>query len=126
MWRLTAFLVCLLSLALNGCVAVGTGQVVGRYVGFVEVLEPAPVAGTAAGVRQTRVRTLGGWLEVSPGVGGVESLGAGWRSSQRLIVPKDCRLVIIVRSEAEMASVKTLLSLEGVAKGEQCLLKDAG
>jgi hypothetical protein len=111
--------------ALCGCAVQGTNEtVVGRYFGFVEVRSDPPPGDTASGVRHVRVRTLGGWLELSPDAGGVESVGAGWRSSDRLVVPNDCRLVIIVRNDAELASARALLDTQAIARGELCLIQD--
>lgn len=111
--------------ALSGCAVQGTNErVIGRYFGLVEVRSDLPAGDTAPGVRRTRVRSLGGWLELSPGAGGVEAVGAGWRESDRLFVPNDCRLVIIVRNDADLASVRTLLDTSAIAKGEQCLVQD--
>jgi hypothetical protein len=114
-----------LSIALGGCLSQGDGQrATGHYVGFVTVWTEPARAGEPPGVRRTTVRTLGGWLDLAPKDGGVESLGAGWRSSRRLIVPDDCRLVIIVRSAAELASARTLIDTGTNTGGSQCLVQD--
>jgi hypothetical protein len=113
-------------LATTGCVAHATGErSIGRYLGYVEVRTDPATAGEPAGVRRTRVLTLGGWLETSPRGDGVESVGAGWRSSRLLIVPEGCRLVVIVKSDAELISARAVLNANAIQRGEQCVVKDS-
>jgi len=96
---------------LGGCViAPGAAGVDGHYLGYVR-LKPgaAPEGG-----RVSDVETLGAWLEPASRTGGPGSAGLGYRRAERVAVPLDCRIAVIVRSEAQMADARTLIqSLEG-------------
>ncbi|PLR28425.1 hypothetical protein SGCZBJ_02975 [Caulobacter zeae] len=115
----------LVSATAAGCASVDTSHVVvGRYFGMVEVRAEPPAGEDGQTIGRTKVRTLGGWVDLSPRGGRLESLGAGWRSSARLAIPADCRLVVVVRTDAQLASVKALLDADLVSKGERCAVKE--
>lgn len=99
------------ALSLGGCViAPGAAGVDGHYLGYVR-LKPGE---SAEGGRVSDVETLGAWLEPASRTGGPASAGVGYRRAQRVAVPLDCRIAVIVRSEAQMAEARTLIqSLEG-------------
>lgn len=115
-----------LGLACAGCATQSSSgeRVVGRYLGLVEVTTPAPAPGRQADVMRRQVKVLGGWLETSPRTGGVESAGLGWRDSRQLVVPMDCRLVVIVRSAEELESARATLGADRIAKGELCVVPE--
>lgn len=86
----------------SGCAV----QIVERqHVGLVVSRDLDAAQVSAAAVDQ-RTTTVGAWI--GPGLGGrtVESLGLGYRRSHRLQVPADCRLVIVVPSEAMLKRVQ--------------------
>lgn len=97
--------------SLAGCViAPGAAGVDGHYLGYVR-LKPGAAA---EGGRVSDVETLGAWLEPASRTVGPGSAGLGYRRAQRVAVPLDCRIAVIVRSEAQMAEARTLIqSLEG-------------
>lgn len=106
-----AILTTLAAVLPGGCVvAPGAPGVSGHYLGYVRL--EAPDASGAG--RVSRVDTLGAWAEPASTTGGPASLGLGFRRTERVSVPLDCRIAIIVRSEAQMADARTLVqSLEG-------------
>jgi hypothetical protein len=99
------------ALLLSGCVvAPGAPGVSGHYLGYVR-LEAVDAANAG---RVSRIDTLGAWAEPASATGGPGSLGLGFRRAERVAVPLDCRIAVIVRSEAQMAQARDLVqSLEG-------------
>ena len=97
--------------SLAGCViAPGAAGVSGHYLGYVRLQgDGAPSGGRVSGVE-----TLGAWLEPGSGGGAAPALGLGFRRAEQVAVPLDCRIAVIVRSEAQMAEARALVhSLEG-------------
>jgi hypothetical protein len=121
-----------LALACAGCVShstvsrstAGEERVVGRYIGFVEVTAPGGVPGEPPGVSRRSVKVLGGWVETSSVHGGLENAGVGWREGRQLVVPRECRLIVIVRSAEELDSARAMLSADMIAKGDLCVIQD--
>lgn len=124
---------------LGACASVGGGgPVVGRYLGYVAVRAPAEgdevlvvtrsdamsvthTARPAAGVAGSDVAVLGAWLDAaaSPKGGGA---GLGWRRARLLSIPPDCRLVVLVKTDAQLKSVEQLLA--NITKGDPpCVVK---
>jgi hypothetical protein len=109
----------------TGCVTrPADHRTTGLYLGITKLTTGQSSPAEHDGVSRTRVRALGAWLEASPRAGSVGNVGVGWLDSRRLIVPADCRVVIIVSSEIELASVQALLSADAIRRGEQCVIKD--
>ncbi len=132
MGRAFGFLVSVVGVALSACVSVGgDGPVVGRYLGYVAVRAPAAgveiVDTTAGGVSeptpaigQSDVAVLGAWLDTGKAPRG--GAGLGWRRSHLVLVPPDCRLVVMVQTDAQLQSAEQLLA--GTSKGDgTCVVK---
>lgn len=92
-------------LGATGCQTAGAGQPASHYFGLVTVHAPGADAGN---VSRTDVRVLGAWVDASK-AGHGPSGGVGWRRARLLSAPADCRLVIIVDSDAQVASAEALL-----------------
>ena len=84
----------------SGCAV----QIVERQPVGLVVSRDLDAAQVSAAAVDQRTTTVGAWI----GLGGraVESLGLGYRRSHRLQVPADCRLVIVVPSEAMLKRVQ--------------------
>src|SRR5258708_37956662 len=102
MHDLRALAVVAVSLLCGGCAL----QIVdGRKVQVV-VSDGLTNSPTFTGVRDLRSLMVGGWVVRQPHGQGVESLGMGLRRTRRLEIPSECRLVIIVPSEAVLKRVQ--------------------
>ncbi|RZJ28462.1 MAG: hypothetical protein EON85_08905 [Brevundimonas sp.] len=101
----------LAGVALSGCVvAPGSAGVNGHYLGYVRLKADEATNGG----RVSDVDTLGAWLEPGSRSGAPTSVGLGFRRAEQVAVPLDCRIAVIVRSEAQMAEARALVqSLEG-------------
>ncbi len=101
----------LTGVSLAGCViAPGAPGVSGHYLGYVRLQgDDAPTGG-----RVSDVETLGAWLEPGSHGGAPGTVGLGFRRAEQVAVPLDCRIAVIVRSEAQMAEARALVhALEG-------------
>lgn len=98
-------------LSLAGCViAPGAPGISGHYLGYVRLQgDGAPTGG-----RVSDVQTLGAWLEPGSRSGVPGALGLGFRRAEQVAVPLDCRIAVIVRSDAQLAEARALVyALEG-------------
>lgn len=106
-WRATL----VLAGGLAGCTLAPGEHVHGHYFGYVRIV--APAGAPEGGVRK-QVESVGAWIEVDPASSQLDSAGVGFRKSERLIIPLDCRLAVIVRNEAQLAAARDLFqALEG-------------
>lgn len=106
----------LAALSLGGCVTHETGAS-GRYFGFVRV----EGSRADAPVENTRMLILGLWAD-PPSLAGPAAVGLGLRKLQRLTVPADCRLVVSVATDAQLAQVRDLIA-QSAAQGGACAIK---
>lgn len=106
----------LAALSLTACASHGPGAS-GRYLGYVRVEAPA----AHAPVENTRILVLGFWAD-PPSVAGPAAVGAGFRKLQRLTVPTDCRLVVSVATDAQLAQVRDLI-VQAASGGGTCAVK---
>lgn len=95
---------------LAGCVvSAGPAGLDGHYLGYVRIVAPPA---TEAGGRLDRAAVLGAWVEADRTFGG--AAGAGFRRIERVEIPKDCRLAVIVRNGSELAEARALAAtMEG-------------
>ena len=63
-------------------------------------------ASSTPAVRDQHTLTVGAWVVTRSEGPGVESVGLGFRRSHRVEAPADCRLVILVPSEAVLKRVQ--------------------
>jgi hypothetical protein len=89
----------------------------------VRIVTPAQLeAGTnPPAVRLQRALTIGAWAEGAPS-GGSQSVGVGLRRSRRIVVPADCRLVIVAPSEA---ALQQALAMDIVKEGKACAISNS-
>jgi hypothetical protein len=91
-----------------GCVVAAPAPgLSGHYVGYVHLRARAPASKTFSAVR---IEALGAWLETDAATGGLSSLGAGFRRTERIAVPLDCRLAVVVRDPTQMAAARDLIN----------------
>lgn len=95
---------------LAGCVvSAGPAGLDGHYLGYVRIVAPPT---TEPGGRLNRATALGAWMEVDRTFGG--AAGVGFRRTQRVEIPRDCRLAVIVRNGSELAEARALAAtMEG-------------
>lgn len=79
-----------------------------HHIGYVRIVE---AEGSTQGVTAKAIRTTG--IRVSRGV------GLGYFDEERIVVPIDCRLVIILETQAELA--EALQRLESLERNELCI-----
>jgi len=117
--RIRAAVALVLVFGLGGCTTVEVhGADVQRWqVPGLSVLQVRPAAGEAAIVR---TRALGLWL-------GGHAATLGWVAEDTLIAPDTgaCRVVVWVRSEAEVAALRDRLK-SGRLDGSLCVITPAG
>lgn len=66
----------------------------------------------------TDTATLGGWSTGS-------DVGFGFKNSTQLLVPRECRLVIIVQNNEQLENLKNLLGSELISeKDDLCLTRN--
>lgn len=80
----------------------------GHYLGYVHLR--AAQADDRQAFTATQVDVMGAWIETDGPTGGISNLGAGARRTDRVAVPLDCRLAIVVRDAAEMAAARQLIA----------------
>ena len=104
---------------LAGCVShADDGRVTAHYLGYVQIVTtPA----SAWGVETTGARTVGGWWDVEPNSGRLQSTGLGYRQVERVALPPDCRLTILVTTNEQLAAVETLIAT--YAENDACAVK---
>lgn len=101
---------------LAGCVVpTGPAGLDGHYLGYVRIVAPPA---TEPGGRLNRAATLGAWIEVDRTSGG--AAGVGFRRIERVEIPTDCRLAVIVRNESELAEARALAAT--MAGGGACAI----
>lgn len=101
---------------LQSCASGMPQTVTSHHFGYVRVVAANPQSdGTK--VALTRVQALGFWME--PGAG-----GAGLRGLTHLYLPQDCRLVVLVQTEAMLLQAEAMFR-ELQTQGERiCLVND--
>jgi len=77
------------------------GTIAHHYVGYVKVLIP-PSYGDAKYIHAVDVTSVG--IQVRDGV------GVGYFRDQRLAVPLDCRVVVLVRTQAQLDHTVAMLN----------------
>lgn len=123
MGRATTIVSGMLLMAWSGLLAGCTshadgGRVTAHYLGYVRIVTaPGPPWSGEA----TNARTLGGWWDVEPNSGRLQSTGLGYRQTERLALPPDCRLTILVTTDEQLAAVETLIAT--YAENDACALK---
>lgn len=90
---------------LSGCVSSGTvqpdGTLVRKYFGYVRV--EVPQAEASSPVYTSKVTTIG--IRVDNGV------GVGFIEDSQVVVPLDCRLVVLVANQAQLDQAINQMSL---------------
>ena len=98
------FIACLLA----GC-AFNEGKTrITHHVGYIKIVESE---GSTAGVVSRSVRTVGVRVE--------DGIGVGYFDEKHIVVPLDCRLVIITQSQAQLD--EALQYLENLQRKELCV-----
>jgi hypothetical protein len=92
---------------LSACTTTAKGEAL--YFGIIRV--DGPSGGVA---RTVRSRVLGGWVERDAQQ---EAIGLGYRDHSLLVLPPECRVVIIVRNDAELQSLRAAMG--PVLNGEE-------
>ena len=104
LWLIAAglFGVCLIT----GCTFQGGNTT--HHIGYVQTID---AKGSTDGVSSKAIRTIGVRFR--------DGIGVGYFDEKRVVVPLDCRLVIIVRNQAQLD--EALQRLEGLKGRELCV-----
>jgi hypothetical protein len=93
------------ALGVGACSTLGEGNVTARYIGLVSIRNDQPISN----VRRTDITALGMWIDVSGsphGNGG----GVGWRSAHLTSFPRDCRIMIVVKTDTQLKNAESFVS----------------
>lgn len=102
-----------------GCIRhADDGRVTAHYLGYVRIVS---TPGAPWGGQTTDATTLGGWWDIEPTSGRLQSTGLGFRQMERLYLPMDCRFTILVTTNEQLAAVERLIAT--YAEDDACALK---
>jgi len=97
----------LLLLGLGGCAHSGSDAGVTHYLGWVRVEQPRTVGSDELHARSATA--IGLWVG--------NGMGIGYQHDQRVYVPLDCRLVLLVKSPEQLERTVVQLNAVGIKEG---------
>jgi hypothetical protein len=97
----------LLLLDLGGCANTGSDAGVTHYLGWVRVEQPRTVGPDELHARSATA--IGLWVH--------NGIGVGYQHEQRVYVPMDCRLVVLVTSPEQLERTVVELNTIGIKEG---------